>query len=75
MTNLSIHFGALVKPIKEQLKEQGISLEDKDAEHFEELAHSIVFLHLHDIIPDSVRDNARRKLLKKIVSAIEKANK
>ena len=69
---LTIEFGALVKPIGEQLKEQGIELPEADAERFEKIAHCIVRLHLNDIIPDSVRDNARKKLMKKIVACLEK---
>ena len=72
---LHFEFGDLAKPIKEQLKNQGISIKEKDAECLEEIAHAIVLLHLHDIIPDHVRDNARCKLIKKIIRAIEKANK
>lgn len=67
---LSIEFGALVKPIKEQLKNVGILIPDVDADRLEEIAHSIVFLHLQDIIPDSVRDKARKKLMARIVSVI-----
>ena len=68
---LTIEFGAMVRPIKEQLKDQGIELPEKDTVRLEEIAYSIVFLHLQDIIPDSVRDNARKKLMKQIVQAIQ----
>lgn len=68
---LTIEFGALVRSIKEQLKDQGIELPEEDTTRIEKIAYSIVFLHLQDIIPDSVRDNARRKLMKKIVQAIQ----
>jgi hypothetical protein len=70
MNSISIEFGALAAPIKEQLKDQGISLEDDISERFEKIAYSIVFLHLQGIIPDSVRDSARKKLMKKISIAI-----
>lgn len=70
---ISIEFGALVRPIKVQLKDQGVDLPEKDVERFEEIAYSIIFLHLQDIIPDSVRDNARKKLMGKISAAIHKA--
>jgi len=70
MTVISIEFGAMVRPIKKQLEEQGITLPENDVARFEEIAYSIVFLHLQDIIPDSVRDNARKKLMKKISMAI-----
>lgn len=74
MTEITIEFGALVRPIKTQLKDQGITIPDKDAERFEKIAYSIVFLHLQDIIPDSVRDNARKKLMNKISSAIHQVS-
>ncbi len=67
-----IEFGALADPIADQLKKQGIAIPDKDAERLGRIAHSIVFLHLQDIIPDSVRDSANKKLMKKIVGAAEK---
>ena len=68
---LTIEFGVMVRPIKEQLKDQGIELPEKDTTRLEKIAYSIVFLHLQDIIPDSVRDNARKKLMKEIVQAIQ----
>ena len=70
MTGITIEFGALVRPIKAQLEGQGVYLKENELKRFEEIAYSIVFLHLQDIIPDSVRDNARKKLMKKISAAI-----
>ena len=70
MTSISIEFGALVKPIGKQLKEQGITISKFDTERFEKIAYSITFLHLQDIIPDSVRDKSRQKLIKKISNVI-----
>ena len=70
--SILIEFGAMARPIKSQLESQCIILPEKDTERFEEIAYSIVFLHLQDIIPDSVRDNARKKLMKKISNAIHK---
>ena len=67
---ITIEFGALARPIKSQLESQGVTLPEDDVKRFEEIAYSIVFLHLQDIIPDSVRDNARKKLMKKISVAI-----
>lgn len=69
---ITIEFGAIVKPIKKQLEDQGIHLQEKDIKRFEEIAYSIVFLHLQDIIPDSVRDKAHQKLMRKISNAIHK---
>ena len=69
---ISIEFGALVKPISEQLENQGIVLSENDRKRFDEIAQAIVFLHLQDIIPDSIRDNAHKKLMKQISEAIHK---
>jgi len=71
---ISIEFGALVRPLKKQLEDQGINLPDTDVDLFENIANSIVFLHIHDVIPDSVRDNATKKLMKKISNEIHKVH-
>ena len=74
MTVITIEFGALVRPIKAHLEEQGVYLKGDDLKRFEEIAYSITFLHLQHIVPDSVRDNARKKLMKKISVAIHAAD-
>ena len=69
---ISIEFGAMVPSIKQQLEKQGIDLPEPFATRFEEIAWSITFLHLQNIIPDSVRDKSREKLMKNIVSELRK---
>ena len=68
MDTISIEFGALAETIGTQLEKQGVLIKEEDAERFERMAMVIVLLHLQDIIPDSVRDNAQKKLMKKICS-------
>lgn len=68
---VSIEFGALCKPIEEQLKEQRIEISLDDAKLLNDIAQSIIFLHLQDIIPDSVRNSANKKLMKRIVEVIK----
>ena len=69
----SIVFGALTESIGIQLGKQGIALpEKKDIERFDKIAYSITFLHLQGIIPDSVRDNGRKKLMKMISKSVHK---
>ncbi len=70
--NVSIEFGALVKPIGEQLRAQSIELAPGKAERFDEMAHAITMLYLNGIIPESARDNARKKLMKQISNEIHK---
>lgn len=66
MTQVSIEFGALATPIGEQLRIQGISITEDEARRFQRIAEAIVLLHLQGIIPDSVRDSSRQKLMKMI---------
>jgi hypothetical protein len=68
---LTIEFGALCKPIGEQLKAQGIVIPDKSSDRFEKITQCITRLHLNGIIPDGARDNARKKLMKEMVKTIE----
>jgi hypothetical protein len=70
----TITFGALAPPIGKQLKEQDIVISIDDEDRFEKIAWSITHLHLHNIIPDSVRDNARKKLMKKISMCVHKGD-
>ena len=72
MDKFTITFGALAEPIGDQLEEQGVSIPKKDEDRFEKIAWSITHLHLNDIIPDSVRDNARKKLMKKISVSVHR---
>jgi hypothetical protein len=66
----SLHFGALCEPIAEQLLKQGFSLTEADATRFQKMADCVVRLHLNGLIPDSVRDNAHKKLMKQISDCI-----
>lgn len=72
---ISIHFGALCDPIKIQLKEQGCEISLNDSKRLQGIADAIVMLKLHGIIPDSVVDNARKKLMKQISDIIHKGEK
>jgi hypothetical protein len=71
--SISIEFGALVPEISEQLVKQGIAIPIKRAKAFDELAHSLIMLHLHGLIPDSVRDSSRKKLMAQISKEVHKA--
>lgn len=70
---ISIEFGALSKPLKEQLAEQGISLPEKDEAFLRRLMESITLLKLHGLIPESIANKARSKVMKKIMKTIDDA--
>ena len=42
MSSISIEFGALAAPIKDQLNDQGITLEDDISERFEKILKRVV---------------------------------
>ena len=69
---LSIEFGYLCKPIGEQLEAQGIEIPESDAKLLDDISQQIIFLHLQDIIPDSARDSANKKLMRRIVSVVKR---
>jgi hypothetical protein len=72
---ITIEFGALVKPIRDQLCDQAVTISKKSADRFEKIAHSITMLYLNGMITESVRDNARKKLMKEISNEIHKVTK
>ena len=69
---ISLEFGALVKPISEQLAARGIVIEEGDATYFNRAQECIVFLHINKLIPDSARDCAERRLMRQICCLIHK---
>lgn len=68
----SIEFGALAPKISEQIVQQGLTIPENRGKAFDDIAHAIVLLHLHGIIPDGVRDSARQKVMKQISKEIHK---
>lgn len=68
---VSIHFGALCKPIDEQLNKQGFSLNEKDSKRFQMIADAITTLHLHGILPDSIVHKSHQKLMKQISECVD----
>ena len=69
--SIGLNFGALSPKLSEQLKELRFVLEGADLKQFDADADAIVRLHVRGILPDAQVDGARKRLLKKIVSAIE----
>lgn len=69
---ISIEFGALSDDLSKQLALQKITLPENDAEFLERLRKSITLLKLHGLIPESIANKARHKLMKKIMEAIDK---
>lgn len=74
---VSINFGALMPPIRTQLKEQGIKHDllfkkcREDILQFQKDADALVRLNLRGLLSDSSVRIARRRLIKKIVATLE----
>lgn len=74
MGSIGISFGALSKPLKEQIKEQGFPLPPADTlKRLEARKEAIVTLHLGNVLCDSEAEKARKRLLKQIVRVVELA--
>lgn len=64
MPTLSIQFGAMCPPIREQLNEQALAADEKDVVFWQRVADAIALLSIHDLITDAARERARKRLLK-----------
>ena len=73
--NLSLQFGAMAAPIAEQLADQDLTGNAHLVQHFQRDADAIARLQIRGLLPDSATQNARKRLLKRILSATESRNK
>ena len=62
-TTLGLHFGALSPTIETQLKEQGLYLDHESVDHCQKDANAITRLMVRGLIPMSVAEKARKKLV------------
>lgn len=64
---LQMHFGALSKPVNEQLAEQGLCFEDpKDGEDYDALCNAVTSLMFSDVATDAEVAKMRQRLVRKI---------
>lgn len=61
--NLYFSFGALCPKFSEQLKDQGYELKNK--EKWDKTVFSVVYLHIRDILTDSIYDECLNRIMKK----------
>jgi hypothetical protein len=66
-----VHFGALAKPIEEQVKEQGFQSTEKGIKQFNDLNHARLMLLFGNCITDTEND----KIMKKIFNQFKKTIK
>lgn len=76
MSAISLHFGALAKPIMQQLREQGITphrTETKHAlTHLQLDADALVRLAVRGYIPDAQRARIHRRLMRQVVQELSR---
>jgi CTP:molybdopterin cytidylyltransferase MocA len=70
---VTLGFGAISKPLVEQLAEQGFKLRVNPEWH-QGLANSITCLSAAGMLTDGEADNARKRLLKEVAGMLEKAD-
>jgi hypothetical protein len=63
---IGIYFGAISKPIIEQLIEQGVTMIPSKINLMQEMADSLTLLYLQQIITNTEVHKARRRLMKRI---------
>lgn len=67
---LALHLGAFCDPIIKQIVEQGFSLKENEAEHFQKDADAITRLSVRGLVTMSSVKSARRKLVNIIAEQI-----
>jgi len=73
MQSLSINFGAMCPPIREQFAEQQLAAKSEDVAFWQRLADAIALLSIHDLITDAARQRARKRLLKAMCRRLQSA--
>lgn len=66
---IKLSFGALCKPLKEQVRARGYELQD-DSDLLQRMADSISFLLIHQIATDAEAHRMRKRLVKAIQESI-----
>jgi len=68
---LVLYFGALAKPLTRQLHDQGLKYDAERLEQFQKDADAITRLAIRNYLPDSVKRNIHKKLLRFITAVIQ----
>lgn len=74
MSTPRIEFGALSKPISEQLSEQGHAFDAEAIAHLERDAEAVSRLKVRGVVPHAAGNRAYDKLAKRVWAALSKAS-
>lgn len=72
MNSFTLGFGALQKPLAEQLQDQGITVAPEKMELCQKLAKGITLAYVHGILTESEVNKARQRLMKKVRTVLER---
>lgn len=67
---LQIAMGAMSRPLKEQIEQQGGVIDEKDVERLQRHCDAVTGLYIASYIPASVAEKARQKIIKDIAKAV-----
>jgi hypothetical protein len=70
---LALHFGALVKPLQQQLKEQGFKVDPNFVKNQQKNADAIVRLRIAGLLNEAAVKSARKKILAMFEHEIERS--
>lgn len=68
--SIGIHFGALAPSVSEQLAAQGLTANQKDLKQWDLDADAITRLYLRDLLTDSQKQAAQKKLFNRIKKSV-----
>jgi hypothetical protein len=74
LIKISINFGAMVEPIKDQLKRQDVDFDYRQINLLQLDSDAITRLLIQGLISESVAHKSREKLMKKIVKLCKHRN-
>lgn len=65
-----LRFGVLSPPLKEQMEEQGIEVNDTFVNFFQPMLEAVTKLHIHNVLTDKEVGKARTRIIKKMTNTL-----
>ncbi|SER23144.1 MULTISPECIES: hypothetical protein [Pseudomonas] len=73
MTDLSVKMGVLAPSLVEQLKPYGLKLDQ--VQSLQDLNHAITRLYLAEVLTETEKERARKRLMKRITDAVKEVQR
>lgn len=75
LDKVTLGFGAVCDPISVQLEQQGIEIDEHAAARFQKMSDAINMVCLHRLVPESKCNEARKKLMNKIMEHLKETRR